>query len=311
MSPYVTPAVTAPEVTAPEVTAPAAPQFAPARVARGRAGRLADGAVAALVAEAMLTPKPALVDQRGPGAHDDLDLERLLRSARALRVPFRAMALAAAGRRPDLALRETLGAIGRRGERRMLAATGGSNAHRGAIWVLGLLIAAVAMSQPCADGAELAQLAARLARMPDRRAPRLPSNGARVCRLFRVPGARGEAAAGLPHVIHVGLPQLRRARSCGHDETSARLDALLAIMASLDDTCLLHRGGRPALEAAQSGARRVLSLGGSGCAAGRRALLELDAELLRRRASPGGAADLLAACLFLDTIQAGAPQRRA
>jgi triphosphoribosyl-dephospho-CoA synthase len=293
----------------PAMIAAAAPRFDPAGSAR--ATQLADRAVAALIAEALLTPKPALVDRRGPGAHHDLDLERLLRSARALRAPFRAMALAATGRLPDLTLRETLGAIGRRCERRMLTATGGSNAHRGAIWVLGLLIAALAMSEPHAGNVELAQLAARLARLPDRRAPRLPSNGTRVCRLFGVPGARGEAAAGFPHVVQVGLPQLQRARECGHDETSARLDALLAIMASLDDTCLLHRGGRPALEAAQSGARRVLALGGSGCPAGRRALLELDAELLRRRASPGGAADLLAACLFLDARQRREPDRPA
>jgi triphosphoribosyl-dephospho-CoA synthase len=279
---------------------PDAPGLQPAGSGRARAGMLADEAVSALIAEALLTPKPALVDQRGPGAHHDLDLERLLRSAQALRAPFRAMALAAEGRAPDLTLRETLGALGRHGERRMLAATGGSNAHRGAIWVLGLLIAALAMSERNAGSGEVARLAARLARLPDRRAPHLPSHGARVCRIYRVPGARGEAAAGFPHVIEVGLPQLRRARQRGTDETSARLDALLAIMASLDDTCLLHRGGRPALEAAQRGARRVLSLGGSGRAAGRRALYELDAELLRRRASPGGAADLLAACLFLD-----------
>jgi triphosphoribosyl-dephospho-CoA synthase len=44
----------------------------------------------------------------------------------------------------------------------------------------------------------------------------------------------------------------------------------------------------------------VLALGGSGTAAGGAALLALDAELVRRNASPGGCADLLAACLFLD-----------
>jgi len=94
------------------------------------------------------------------------------------------------------------------------------------------------------------------------------------------------------------------ARAQGADETCARLDALMAIMASLDDTCLLHRGGLPALEAAQSGARAVLAAGGSGKPAGWRALLRLDAELLARNASPGGCADLLAACLFLDRAQA-------
>src|SRR5271166_2666988 len=51
-------------------------------------------AVAALIEEAELTPKPALVDRRGNGAHHDLDLERLRLSAGALRDGFAAMARA-------------------------------------------------------------------------------------------------------------------------------------------------------------------------------------------------------------------------
>jgi triphosphoribosyl-dephospho-CoA synthase len=274
-----------------------------ARAAQARASYLADRAVNALVLEARLTPKPALVDQRGRGAHHDLDLDCLLRSAEALRASFERMALHASVGEADLALREALGAIGRQGERRMLAATGGRNAHRGAIWVLGLLVAAFAMGGPGCTLAEVAALAARLARLPDRYAPRLPSNGSRACRRFGVGGARGEAAAGFPHVLGLGLPTLRCARQRGSDENCARLDALMAVMTSLDDTCLLHRGGWAALAAARRGARRVLALGGSASADGWRALLALDAELLRRRASPGGCADLLAACLFLDEVQ--------
>jgi triphosphoribosyl-dephospho-CoA synthase len=268
-----------------------------------RAERLADRAVSALIAEALLTPKPALVDQRGRGAHHDLDLQRLLRSAEALHGSFRAMALAAGAAVPDVQLREKLGAIGRQGERRMLAATGGSNAHRGAIWVLGLLLAAYALSRPRAALGEIAAIAAALASLPDRHAPHLPSNGSRACRRFGVRGARGEACAGFPHVLKVGLPVLQRARARGTDETCARLDALMAIMSSLDDTCLLHRGGWPALTAARYGAHRVLALGGSATAGGRQALLALDAELVRRHASPGGCADLLAAALLLDDLQ--------
>jgi triphosphoribosyl-dephospho-CoA synthase len=273
---------------------------APRRAHQQRAALLAQRVVAALIAEALLTPKPALVDQRGPGAHCDLDLTRLLRSARALRGTFRRMALEAGAATPDVRLRERLGELGRRGERVMLEATGGSNAHRGAIWVLGLLTAAAAPAEG-GSAVEVAERAARLARLPDRHAPELPSNGSRVCRTFGVAGARGEAAEGFPHVIRIGLPALRAARARGAGEVCARLDALMAIMASLDDTCLLHRGGWDALRAGQGGARRVLALGGSATAAGAGALLALDAELVRRNASPGGAADLLAACLFLDS----------
>ena len=256
-----------------------------------------------LIAEAMLTPKPALVDRRGSGAHRDLDLTRLLRSARSLHGAFLKMAVLAAGREPDQALREQLAAIGRAGECDMLAATGGSNAHRGAIWIIGLLVAARAISGAGATPGEVAAQAGRIAAFPDRYAPPQDSHGARACRRYGVRGARGEARAGFPHVVNVGLPAMWAARARGADETCARLDALMAIMASLDDTCLLHRGGLPALEAAQRGARAVLAAGGSSAAAGWDALLRLDADLLARDASPGGCADLLAACLFLDRAQ--------
>jgi len=264
-----------------------------------RAVQLADVALEVLIAEALLTPKPALVDRRGPGAHDDLDLSRLLRSARSLHGMFQRMAALAAGREPDRLLREELALIGRAGECDMLAATGGSNAHRGAIWALGLLVAALALRSDATPG-EVAAQAGRIAAFPDRFAPLRGTNGASVCRRYGVRGARGEASDGFPHVVNIGLPALRAARARGAGETCARLDALMAIMARLDDTCLLHRGGAAALHAAQGGAREVLAAGGSSTAAGRRALLRLDADLLARRASPGGCADLLAACLFLD-----------
>jgi triphosphoribosyl-dephospho-CoA synthase len=276
---------------------PAIPSRQP--LASRRAEQLADLAVDVLIAEALLTPKPALVDRRGSGAHDDLDLSRLVRSARSLHGMFRRMAALAAGREPDRLLREQLALLGRAGECDMLAATGGSNAHRGAIWALGLLVAARTLRGGATAG-EVAARAGRIAAFPDRYAPPRGTHGASVCRRYGVRGARGEASDGFPHVVHIGLPALRAARARGAGETCARLDALMAIMASLDDTCLLHRGGAAALHAAQGGAREVLAAGGSSTVAGRQALLRLDADLLARRASPGGCADLLAACLFLD-----------
>jgi triphosphoribosyl-dephospho-CoA synthase len=264
-----------------------------------KAARLADLAVEALIAEAMLSPKPALVDCRGSGAHQDLDLNRLLRSARSLRETFLQMAAAAICHEPNQELREQLARIGRAGEHDMFAATGGSNAHRGAIWVLGLLVAARAIDADADPGAAAA-LAGCIARFTDRYAPVQDSHGNRVCQRYAVSGARGEARTGFPHVVQVGLPALWAARARGVDETYARLDALMAIMCRLDDTCLLHRGGRAALAAAQCGARAVLAAGGSSSQAGFDSLLRLDAELLQRNASPGGCADLLAACIFLD-----------
>ena len=57
-----------------------------------RAELLADLAVRVLVEEAELTPKPALVDRRGGGAHQDMNLEMFRRSAHALRPTSEALA---------------------------------------------------------------------------------------------------------------------------------------------------------------------------------------------------------------------------
>jgi triphosphoribosyl-dephospho-CoA synthase len=263
-------------------------------------------AVSALIEEAELTPKPALVDRRSNGAHHDLDLPRLCRSAVALLAGFADIARAAAVETSPLRLREQIGQIGRDMERRMLAATDGSNAHRGAIWALGLLVAAAARRRSHTSAASIAAEAAVLARLPDRFATtRLPTNGERVRLRFGAAGARGEAQAAFPHASRIGLPMLRAVRDRGAPENCARLDALMAIMASLDDTCLLHRGGLAALEAAKVGARVVLAAGGTAAPAGIECLHRLHGELMARWASPGGSADLLAVTLFLDRLEGG------
>src|SRR5580698_2318018 len=101
---------------------------------RPTALELSTAAVSALLEEAELTPKPALVDRRGSGAHHDLDLARLRRSAQSLQHGFADIARAAAVEKAPLQLREEIGRIGRDMEGHMLAAADGSNAHRGAIW---------------------------------------------------------------------------------------------------------------------------------------------------------------------------------
>jgi triphosphoribosyl-dephospho-CoA synthase len=86
------------------------------------------------------------------------------------------------------------------------------------------------------------------------------------------------------------------------NETNARLNSLLTIMTTLDDTCLLYRGGVEALRLAQCRARRVLDFGGTSTTSGLRELLTLDRELIALNSSPGGSADLFAAALFLDKL---------
>ncbi|SDT59219.1 triphosphoribosyl-dephospho-CoA synthase [Pseudomonas granadensis] len=263
------------------------------------ADRLADLAVDALIDEADLSPKPALVDRRGNGAHTDLHLGLMHASALALWPAFKEMAEAAHDiGEVGLPLREAIGRIGREGEQAMLATTNGVNTHRGAIWALGLLVTAAALRP-----VSIALCAARLALLDDRYAPKPLSHGAQVAQRYGARGAREEAQLGFPSVLQRGLPQLQNSRANGVGEQNARLDALLAIMTELADTCVLYRAGEQGLHAMQSGAQAVLDAGGSASLTGRRRLHELDQQLIALNASPGGAADLLAATLLLDRIE--------
>jgi triphosphoribosyl-dephospho-CoA synthase len=273
---------------------------------QAKVARLASLGRQALVAEAELTPKPGLVDRRGAGAHSDLSLAIMKCSASAIEPYFFQMAVISQGSHPGRALRERLALIGRNAERAMLRETGGSNSHKGAIWILGLLISAAALlDEDIAAASLVATTAKQIASFEDRTAPRLVSHGDVVAKQYGVFGARGEALRGFPHIVELALPTLRSRRADGAIESVARLDTLLTIMSRLDDTCLLYRGGEDALLTAKEGAEAVMNAGGSGTPLGKEQLKRLDRQLLEMRLSPGGSGDLLAATLFVDAIERG------
>jgi triphosphoribosyl-dephospho-CoA synthase len=272
--------------------------------ALARSELLAKLAWQSLIAEAELTPKPGLVDGRGSGSHSDLSFDLMRRSADAIAPYFTRMALASTEAQMDTKLRAAVAGIGREAEAAMLRATSGSNAHRGAIWVLGLLVCAASLSEG-SDPEFVAEAAGYLARLPDRRRPQVVSHGDVVLERYGAAGARGEAYGNFPHVVKIGLPALKAGRKSGRTERDSRLAALLAIMSRVDDTCVLYRGGIEAQRIVHEGAARVIEVGGPGSPDGDAALIALGQELVSLRISPGGSADLLAATLFLDALERG------
>ncbi len=145
-----------------------------------------------------------------------MDAGTLRRSAAAIRPYF--AALVAAGRR-DAGMDE-LRAIGLRAEAAMLAATGGVNAHRGAIFSLGLICAGAGVAGPVPASAEArAEAVARLWGGPSlARRPRRTAMADGPARRYGVGGASAEAAAGFPTIRAVGLPALRLGRVHAPDD---------------------------------------------------------------------------------------------
>ncbi|SQB37087.1 2-(5''-triphosphoribosyl)-3'-dephosphocoenzyme-A synthase [Citrobacter koseri] len=90
----------------------------------GGAEWLARTATQCLIDEARLSPKPGLVDSRGNGAHHDLSLALMERSAHSLTSTFQALAQQSWRRPADIALRQTIGRLGREGEQLMMGVNG-------------------------------------------------------------------------------------------------------------------------------------------------------------------------------------------
>lgn len=258
----------------------------PAAVAE-RVGELAS---AALTAELETWPKPGLVSPVDRGSHDDMEETTFRRSIAALR-PFYVRLAKAGAAGADM---ERLRQIGRDAEDAMLAATHGANSHRGAIFGLGLLCAATGaawVARPFRTERSLRASATNLADIVRLRwgsaicrgpIP-LRSHGSDALRKFGAGGARAEAAAGFPHALQVGLPALRCGRAFARGETAARVHAFFSLLARIEDTNLLHRGGADGLRDAQHAARRFLSAGGVGQADWRAQATTIHRAFVARR----------------------------
>ena len=279
-------------------------------------------ATRALLVELDTWPKPGLVSHVDRGAHRDMDASMMRASAEVLSPFF--VQLAAAGQR-GAAMRE-LRDIGLSAESAMMRATGGINTHRGAIFGLGLLCAAAgavstaagavstaaaavstaASVAPGALGREVRErwgdaivLGAKSAAGASGHRP-----GADVRRRHGCGGAPAEAAAGFPTVYGAGLPALARGRVlAASDEEAARVHACFALIASMGDTNLVHRGGIDGLRFAQAAAASFLRAGGVGRCGWRTEAEAIHRTFTARRLSPGGSADLLAMTLFVEAVE--------
>ncbi|MFM0337135.1 triphosphoribosyl-dephospho-CoA synthase MdcB [Paraburkholderia fungorum] len=247
--------------------------------------------------EVMTYPKPGLVSHVDNGAHDDMNAALMYRSAASLAPYFSQLMHAGANgaRMPELRT------IGLAAERAMMAATEGINAHRGAIFGMGLLCAAAGFREVFEPAGTLGAIVAR--EWADGIVGGTgtgDSHGALVCRRFNLGGARKQAASGFPAIYRCALPALLEGESLRPgDAQAARVHALMRLIATVDDTNLLYRGGADALTFAREQASGFLKRGGVGQPAWRASVIAMHQAFVARRLSPGGCADLLAMTLFV------------
>ena len=272
------------------------------------AAAVAQYAGRAVLTELVLTPKPGLVDRRNCGAHHDMDFQTFLASARAVAPWWRRFLDKgyATAHTPARALLPLVRPIGVLCEQAMFQATRGVNTHKGAIFSLGLLSAAVGrlLAHGIAPSRErmcriVASMCAGLVEreLDGSQEPR--TAGERIFKRHGLTGARGEAASGYATVRTVALPVYDRLQREGLPDELALLQVLLHLLAVNADTNLVSRGGLSGLEHVRDYARQLLREGGVLAPDGMKKMAAFDDELIARRLSPGGSADLLGVTWFL------------
>ena len=215
--------------------------------------------------------KPGLVGPDSKGAHKDMDYDVMRKGIAAIRPFFPRMAMAATP--------EELRQLGIDAEAAMLAATGGVNTHRGAIFALGLalnaaLLTLAAGQTPHPAESRPAQLARNEQVMRNSLVQMYQgiyrnqlkanglggtriSHGGEVVRQYGVKGARELASEGYQALFEDWLPYYRNLQisplaslgrndnetSLGRNDKMKEICTLLRIMATLDDTCVIHRVG--------------------------------------------------------------------
>ncbi len=262
--------------------------------------RIGDLAVRSLVEEAETTPKPGLVDRRNSGSHTDMDISTFRSSAEALRGYF--LACARAGVAGDCTPAETfrqLRQLGLRAEKDMYAATGGVNTHKGAVFTMGILCGAAGRlwkPEGTWDAEEIFREVAEMTREAMAADFREGGDtaGFRLYDACGIRGIRGEVADGLPSVAKLGLPVYQSAFCRLMDKNAAGVHTLLTLIANVQDTNMLKRGGPELAKAAADRCADLLSRNYSLAD-----VEELDGWFIRNNLSPGGCADLLAAVYFI------------
>lgn len=265
----------------------------------------------AMLIEVNLSPKPGLVDRINSGSHRDMTIHDFHRSADAIR-PWLSLFIeygAYLSFLPEAVVLTKLRSPGKACEKEMLYATQGVNTHKGTIFALGLLCAAIgrllALQLSVTPQSICSTVTAMCHGITQRELDKdnpLLTPGQRIYRQAGLTGARGAAETGYQHVIDSALPHYLALLEQRTDPELALLDTLLLLMSINDDTNVVSRGGIEGLRWLQHQATLLLHKGGIRTEKDLGSLSQFDQRCIARHLSPGGSADLLIVTWFLAQI---------
>ncbi|MCR1898828.1 triphosphoribosyl-dephospho-CoA synthase CitG [Irregularibacter muris] len=267
--------------------------------------------------EVSATPKPGLVDRNNSGAHRDMDFFTFMSSGASLYEGFFRCTLQGMNFQ-GLDLSQLLGeirSIGIEMEEKMFKSTRGINTHKGIIFSLGILCAAVGYlyqkeekQNPKAE--RVCEVVAQMTKgithteLENLKNKKQFTYGEKLFLQYGITGIRGEVESGFKTVRKKGIDLFRDLSSQDEIEINHILiQILLSIMTLCVDSNVISRQGIGGLEYVQKYARKIISQGGVFSKKGKEAIEVMDRDFIKRNISPGGSADLMAVTVFLGMLE--------
>ena len=267
----------------------------------------------ALLYEVCTTPKPGLVDRVNNGSHNDMDIYTFIDSSAVLTPYFRDFVLRGIQYYQDEPhqLFERIRYLGMLAEDDMLAATGNVNTHKGLIFSLGVICAAIGYlfaNEKKLNTDSILELCKKMTckiikkDFNEVNLENSKTNGEKLFAQHGITGIRGEVASGFSSIRNYGLPVLKSLIKKGFSLNDAGALTLLNLIANIKDTNIISRSDIKTMEQVQFEIKTLIET----------QKLEnvhmdiinkIDTQFIDINISPGGCADLLAITLMLYFIE--------
>ena len=258
----------------------------------------------ALYDELSLENKPGLVCPSSNGSHIDMNHQTFIDSITSLKGYFAILSQFGYEDKPFDDIKNQ----GVFQEKKMRQATHSINTHKGAIFNLGFVCAAIGRciqveipltaKNICAQLVEHWQvdLNTRLARDPN-------SHGQIMFKQYGITGAIEMVANGFEVIQDQILPCFYETIYRTQDFEKSSMQTLMLLISVLSDTNIVWRGGIDSLRNAQRLATQFLQAGGVYQSNWRQQVNEINQYFIQHNLSPGGSADLLAVTIFLYKVE--------
>ncbi len=256
-----------------------------------------------LMEEVEADPKFGLVTRKSSGRHENMDIDTFKKSI--LNLEKSIEQYLKEGFKIDKNSFKKLRVIGINAEKRMLEATNDVNTHKGAIFILGILLPSVLNT--IYNGKEFEEIKNKVQMLTvdifedfkNIESKEKLTYGEKVYKKYGINGIRGETHRGLP----IAFEGVEKFSNYEGNKNDLVINILLFVMERLDDTVILHRNDINMLEYVKDVGKEINKLGGYETDIGKKLTFKYTKKFIELNISPGGSADITMSILLLLKIK--------